>query len=137
MTEENYKYRTSPFFLRNQFHGVGKLEIPTIPKSYFREEDFTNLKLIGFDKTSLENNNHLDRMVHFFLYDYKFERVWKNPENDLEKLKRYRAVLTPDFSVYREIGSGHAALQYLPQSLVWGLFCFKRHSCYPVCKLGR
>lgn len=103
MTEENYKYRTSPFFLRNQFHGVGKLKIPTIPKSYFREEDFTNLKLISFDKTSLENKNHLDRMVHFFLYDYKFERVWKNPENDLEKLKRYRAVLTPDFSVYREM----------------------------------
>ena len=59
--------------------------------------------LIGFDKTHLEDQNHLDRMVHFFLYDYRFERVWKNPDNDIEKLSRYRAVLSPDFSIYLEM----------------------------------
>lgn len=42
-------------------------------------------------------------MVHFFLYDYKFERVWKHPDQDVEKLKRYRAILSPDFSMYREM----------------------------------
>lgn len=103
MTEENYKYRTSPFLLRNQFEGMGKWQIPVVPKFQSREDDFTSLRLIGFDKTSLENSNHLDRMVHFFLYDYKFERVWKNPDSDLEKLRRYRAVLTPDFSMYTEM----------------------------------
>ena len=61
------------------------------------------MRLIGFDKTKLENTNHLDRMVHFFLYDYKFDRVWKNPDTDLEKLRRYRAVLSPDFSMYVEM----------------------------------
>ena len=35
-------------------------------------------------------------MVHFFLYDYRFERVWKNPDNDM-------AVLSPDFSMYLEM----------------------------------
>ena len=59
--------------------------------------------LIGFDKTHLEDNNHLGRMVHFFLYDYRFERVWKNPDKDIEKLSRYRAVLSPDFSMYLEM----------------------------------
>ncbi|MGI6269317.1 MAG: DUF4417 domain-containing protein [Candidatus Howiella sp.] len=103
MTEENYKYRTSPFLLRNQFAGNGKFQIPVVPKFKACEDDFTDLRLIGFDKTKLENNNHLDRIVHFFLYDYKFERVWKNPDADLEKLKRYRAVLTPDFSMYTEM----------------------------------
>ena len=103
MTEENYKYRTSPFLLRNQFTGTGTFQIPVVPKFAARAEDFTELRLIGFDKTSMENNNHLNRMVHFFLYDYKFDRVWENPDADLEKLKRYRAVLTPDFSVYREM----------------------------------
>ena len=39
----------------------------------------------------------------FFLYDYRFERVWKNPEADIEKLSRYRAVLSPDFSMYLEM----------------------------------
>lgn len=103
MTEENCNYRTSPFLLRNQFDGDGQHKLPIIPKAEFEEEDFRDLLLIGFDRTNLENNNHLQRMVHFFLYDYKFERVWKNPDNDIEKLRRYKAVLSPDFSMYREM----------------------------------
>lgn len=103
MTEENYNYRTSQTLLRNQFSGKGKLKIPIIPRFQEKAEDFDDLLLIGFDKTNLENENHLDRMVHFFLYDYHFERVWKNPDSDLEKLSRYRAVLSPDFSMYLEM----------------------------------
>lgn len=94
MTEENYKYRTSPFLLRNQFSGAGRWEIPIVPKAEFRDEEFDSLLLLGFDRTNLENDNHLDRIVHFFLYDYRFERVWKTPDGDIEKLKRYRAVLS-------------------------------------------
>lgn len=103
MTEENYKYRTSPFLLRNQFAGYGKFKIPVVPKFQPREGDLDGLRLIGFDKTKLEDQSYLNRMVHFFLYDYKFERVWKNPDADIEKLKRYRAVLTPDFSMYTDM----------------------------------
>lgn len=103
MTEEHYNYRTSQSLLRNQFPGKGKLQIPIIPKFQEKPGDFDDLLLIGFDKTHLEDQNHLDRMVHFFLYDYRFERVWKNPASDIEKLSRYRAVLSPDFSMYLEM----------------------------------
>lgn len=103
MTEDNYNYRTSHALLRNQFPGKGKLKIPIIPQFEAKPGDFDDLLLIGFDKTHLEDNNHLNRMVHFFLYDYRFERVWKNPDNDIEKLSRYRAVLSPDFSMYLEM----------------------------------
>ena len=103
MTQENYNYRTSPLLLRNQFDGADIWKIPLIPKAEFSEADFENLRLIGFDRTKLENNNLLERMVHFFLYDYKFERVWKSPDSDIEKLRRYRAVLSPDFSIYTEM----------------------------------
>lgn len=75
MTGENYNYRTSQKVLRNQFHGKGKLQIPIIPKFQTKQGDFDDLLLIGFDKTRLEDKNHLNRMVHFFLYDYRFERV--------------------------------------------------------------
>ena len=57
-----------------------------IPKFQEKPGDFDDLLLIGFDKTHLEDQTHLDRMVHFFLYDYRFERVWKNPDSDIEKL---------------------------------------------------
>lgn len=103
MTEENYNYRTSQTLLRNQFPGTGKLQVPVIPKFQEQPGDFDDLLLIGFDKTHLEDQNYLDRMVHFFLYDYRFERVWKHPDNDIEKLSRYRAVLSPDFSMYLEM----------------------------------
>lgn len=42
-------------------------------------------------------------MVHFFLYDYKFEKLWKNPQQYVEMLQAYRGVLTPDFSMYTEM----------------------------------
>ena len=74
-----------------------------IPKAAFDEEEFRDLRLIGFDKTKLEDERHLGRIVNFFLYDYKFERVWKDPDHDIEKLKRYRAALSPDFSMYVEM----------------------------------
>ena len=103
MTEENYNYRTNPLFLRNQFKGKGKLQIPVIPKFQIQSDDFHDLLLIGFDKIGLNDTKYFNRMVHFFLYDYKFERIWKNPDTDLEKLKHYRAVLSPDFSMYVEM----------------------------------
>lgn len=71
MTEENYSYRTSQTLLRNQFPGKRKWEIPIIPRFESHAGDFDDLLLIGFDKTHLEDQNHLDRMVHFFLYDYE------------------------------------------------------------------
>ena len=103
MTEENYQYRTSQTMLRNLFPGTGEWKIPVIPKFEENSGDFDDLLLIGFDKTHVQDENHLSRMVHFFLYDYRFERVWKNPDADLERLSRYRAVLSPDFSMYLEM----------------------------------
>ena len=102
MTEENYNYRTSPLFLRNQFKGSGEFNIPVIPKSDFSEEDLENLLLIGFDRAKNDRKN-LNRMVHFFLYDYKFEKIWQHPDDYVDKLKDYKGVLSPDFSMYLEM----------------------------------
>lgn len=41
--------------------------------------------------------------MHFFLDDYKFEVIWNNPESRIEKLKKYPAVLAPNFSIYTEM----------------------------------
>ena len=64
MTEEDYNYRTSQTLLRNQFHGKGKLKIPIIPKFQENPGDFDDLLLIGFDKTHLEDQNHLASRPH-------------------------------------------------------------------------
>ncbi|MGL4483980.1 MAG: DUF4417 domain-containing protein, partial [Anaerovoracaceae bacterium] len=41
--------------------------------------------------------------VHFYEPDSKFERLWKRPRTYINKLKRFDGVITPDFSLYREM----------------------------------
>ncbi len=40
--------------------------------------------------------------IHFFLDDYRFERVWNRPFKALTFLKGYEMALTPDFSLYHD-----------------------------------
>ena len=105
MTLENFNYRTNPLFLRNQFDCFSetKIKIPIIPKAEFSSNDFNDLLLLGFDRARAEDTVMTERMVHFFLYDYKFESVWKAPDKVIEKLQNYKAILSPDFSMYREM----------------------------------
>lgn len=99
MTEENYKYRTNPMFLRNQFG----TDMPILKKISLQDDEREDLRLIGFDIAKTETDTHFNRFVHFFLYDYKFEDIWNNPDKYIEKLSQYKAVLTPDFSMYIEM----------------------------------
>lgn len=103
MTEENYNYRTNPLFLRNQFADENPYGIPTIPKASLTDESCANLQLLGYDRINCDDGHMYDRMVHFFLYDYKFEKIWTKPDVDIHKLKNYRGVFTPDFSMYLEM----------------------------------
>lgn len=125
MKEENYNYRTSQTLLHNQFPGKGKCQIPIILKFPARADAFNDVLLIGFNKIHLEDQKHLDRMVHFFLYDYRFERVWKNPDNDIEKLSRYRTVLSPNFSMYLEMA---------PVMQLYNVFCNRWCGAYRASK---
>lgn len=85
-------------FLRNQFKSVGMFKLPLVKKQEISLED---VKLIGYDK--INQNNDYEKIVHFFLDDYRFESIYNNPEKKLETLKQYKAVLTPDFSMFVEM----------------------------------
>lgn len=47
--------------------------------------------------------DRFDCHVHFYLDDGKFERLWRNPERYRERMKLFRGVLTPDFSLYADM----------------------------------
>lgn len=50
-----------------------------------------------------DSGHHLARgIAHFFLDDYRFESVWSRPQTALARVKRFRATLGPDFSLYRD-----------------------------------
>jgi len=47
--------------------------------------------------------NDYDQWVHFYEDDVKFERVWNRPHSYLSKLSCFNGVITPDFSLYRDM----------------------------------
>lgn len=82
-----------------QYFGVGEYDIPQIwPIAEI--EPIT--EWIGFNYMLSEPEPET-KGLHFFVDDYQFERVWNNPQKYLEKLRRFRAVLSPDFSPYGDM----------------------------------
>jgi hypothetical protein len=76
-------------------------DIPIVKKSVILD---TNTSLIAFSNTvEHEIPKFKTKGVHFFLDDYKFEVIWNDPLPRIEKLKSYKAVLSPNFSVYTEM----------------------------------
>lgn len=85
-------------FLRNQFSGVGMFKLPLIKK---QDVNLENVSLIGYDK--INQSKQTENIVHFFLDDYRFESVYKNTDEKVELLKKFKAVLSPDFSMFTEM----------------------------------
>ncbi len=83
-------------FMVKNAHYEGVLEIPGIsPETEYPE------KLIPFSKTIGASDP--DAWVHFYEDDASFERLWNTPFKYLPILKRYKGVISPDFSLYRDM----------------------------------
>lgn len=75
---------------------AGKYHFPTNePTQHWPEA------LLGFDK--MLPSREYWKCVHFYLYDYMFERIWNSPEQYLSKLKKFDSVIAPDFSTYTDM----------------------------------
>ena len=66
-----------------------------------RRTEYKPNKAIPFDKAT--RSTKFDHWVHFYIHDKQFECVWNNPKQYLSLLGRYNGVITPDFSLYREL----------------------------------
>ena len=82
-----------------QYEGEGKYDIPIINATLETDEI---KEWIGFNYV-LSDENPEGKAVHFFIDDYQFERIWNNPDKYVDKLKRYVAVTSPDFSPYGDM----------------------------------
>lgn len=73
----------------------GKYDFPVSPT--LKEE--IPKELIAYDLTS--SSVDYDAYVHFYIDDYKFDGkrgIWNEPDKALERLKRFKGVISPDFS---------------------------------------
>ena len=82
------------------FQSKNKWNIPTIVG--IKEFD-KKVQFIGFNYAkTFEKQQKTDYGVHFFLDDYQFERLWKRPDKYIELLRKFKYVLSPDFSMYMD-----------------------------------
>lgn len=58
-------------------------------------------QLIDFNEAV--NSSYHKAGVHFFIDDYRFERLWNQPEKYINILKKFDCVFTPDFSLYMDM----------------------------------
>lgn len=49
-----------------------------------------------------EVENPEDYIAHFYYDDFKFIQAWRDPDRYIEKLRRFKAVVSPDFSLYTD-----------------------------------
>lgn len=93
--------RTDPLFMRNSFTTIGKWEIPIVKRQNII---FNDTKLISCSDTRLnDNEENKKKGVHFFVDDYRFNKIYDNPEKSFLKYSQYAFLLTPDFSTYADM----------------------------------
>lgn len=101
-----------------------------------------------------------DYIAHFYYDDYKFMSAWRDPNKYIDTLKKFKAVVSPDFSLYIDFPIAlqilscyrrqwcgaywqHLGLDVIPD-VVWGEresfeFCFEgipKHSTVAVSTVG-
>lgn len=74
----------------------GEFEIPCINTS-----DKLPNKLIPFSKAM--HCSDYNQWVCFYESDDKFIQFWRNPKKYLPRLKKFKGIITPDFSLYRDM----------------------------------
>ncbi len=81
---------------KRMFDGVGEYGIPQIEPTHYKECDW-----MGFNYARSEKNR-AGKGVHFFLDDYQFGVVWRNPDKYLDMFRKFTHVMSPDFSTYTD-----------------------------------
>ena len=82
------------------------LNVQNVEKGFFPSSNSYGIPDIKCDEFEVKElipyrtDSNRNGTAHFFLDDYRFERCWKNADSQIEELKKYNGVLSPDFSMY-------------------------------------
>ena len=120
--EEEYEEEDErdPSCQHNVFENQELMQFPT--NSYYgmpmiRPTQTVGDKMIRFMDWK-ECDNPAEYIAHFYYDDYKFISAWREPDKYIERLRKFKAVVSPDFSLYTDFPR---ALQILS--------CYRRQWC--------
>lgn len=77
---------------------VGPYEIPMIDPCLQVPDS-----LISFSEANALRKPDPQTWVHFYEDDYKFIRLWNDPDRHFRRLAQFAGVVSPDFSIYRNM----------------------------------
>ena len=81
------------YYESNNYYGI-----PDVPKS-----DIVGDKMIRFcDWKEIPEEKRNEFIVHFYYDDYKFMSAWRDPDKYIDRLREFKAVVAPNFSVYTD-----------------------------------
>lgn len=94
----NYRQKRGAYLNceKRMYYGVGEYDFPMMDPV---NVDISGCEVIGFNY-AVGCRHPEDKVLHFYVDDYQFERVWNDPNRYLSMLKKFKAVLAPDFSLY-------------------------------------
>lgn len=99
MTTNEPDFLNYKLAVETDFETAGKYDIPVVKGIKFKT--LKEPDMIGFNYLmNAKVENKKDKILHFFLADYRFQYVWDHPDKYIEALKQYKAICMPDFSVY-------------------------------------
>lgn len=111
-----------PSCQHNAFENQDLMQFPT--ESFYgmpvmQPTQTTGDKMLRFmDWRTVPEEERKNYIAHFYYDDYKFIQAWREPEKYIERLKQFKAVVSPDFSLYTDFPR---ALQILS--------CYRRQWC--------
>ncbi len=97
----SFQYRNSALFLRSGFRQSTTYQFPIIRRQQILLPD--PVQLIAWSDTRKIDRSNNNKIVHFFIDDYRFTGIYRTPERYIQKLSQYYALLSPDFSTYGEM----------------------------------
>ena len=120
--QEGYQFEDdrAPACQHNVFENQDKMQFPCITFYGCPEMDVTHTtgdKFLRFCDWK-EEEDLSQHIAHFYYDDYKFISAWRDPDKYLERLAQFKAVISPNFSLYTDFPR---ALQILS--------CYRRQWC--------
>ena len=88
-TFENFERDFTPEY-------TGKYDIPVMNASHTYGTQFLRF----CDWRELDDPS--EHIAHFYYDDFKFIQAWRDPDCYIDRLKRFKAVIAPDFSLYTD-----------------------------------
>lgn len=110
----------SPSLRYNAFENQEKMQFASA--NYYGIPDMQPTNTVGnkflrfADWKDIENYD--EYIAHFYYDDYKFMQAWRNPDKYIDRLSKFKAIISPDFSLYTDFPR---ALQILS--------CYRRQWC--------